>query len=303
MPGKKQVTRRAALGLIAGGGVLGASETLGFSNVTADRGVSIDTAADEDALLGIKNRENPDQTPEFVNNTADEMEITLSNPSESNQGATFNVIGGGSGSTVTFSLASGASQEVEIEGPNPTTVDIDADLLDGGTKVGEISLKRDFGTSQASQVKEIQGSANSAGNSGKYGFQLENTGDIDVTIVGIGINQTTNQNAQFVSDGGSLFDSDGTELVSDRIPVDSNNPDSDTRRDLAPDLTLNAGNSATLEFNKFRTGKSSSGNGNGNGNGGGSANADMRDEDVQITLYFGDESEGTFDLCIGGCDF
>lgn len=301
MPGKKQVTRRAALGLMAGGGLLAATQTLGFSNVTAGRGVSVDTATDPNALLGLENLSSGGKTPTFTNNAADEMDITLDSPDD----ATFTVVGGNqSGSTVTFSLASGASQEVEVDGPDPTTVDIVVDLLDGGTKVGEITLQRDVSVSQASAVREIQGSANSAGNSGKYEFQLENTGDIDVTVVGIGINQTTNQNAQFVSGGGSLFDSDGTELVSDRIPVDSSNPDSDTRRNLDPDLTLNAGNSATLEFNKFRTGKSGGGNGNGNGNGnGGSANADMRGEDVQITLYFEDGSEGTFDLCIGGCDF
>jgi hypothetical protein len=292
MPGKKQVTRRAALGLIAGGGLLAATETLGFSNVTANRGVSIDTAADKDALLGIKNRKNPDQTPEFINNTADEMDITLSNPSESNQGATFNVIGGGSGSTVTFSLTSGISQEVEIDGPNPTTVDIDADLLDGGTKVGEISLERDFGTSQASQVREIQGSASSAGNSGQYSFEMENTGDIDVKIVGIRVDRTSNEDAVVV-DKGDILTADGMQVVSEALPVDSKTDDQEGLTAFTSPVSLDSGKNVLFNFNKFRKG----------GGGPGGPNANMENEDVRITLEFGDGSTGTFDLCIGSCDF
>lgn len=53
MPDNRRLTRRTALSLIAGGGLLTASETLGFTNVTGKRGVNVSTAEDAYALLGI----------------------------------------------------------------------------------------------------------------------------------------------------------------------------------------------------------------------------------------------------------
>ena len=48
-----RITRRTALGLIAAGGGLTAAETLGYTDLTGVRSVSVETAEDPNALLGI----------------------------------------------------------------------------------------------------------------------------------------------------------------------------------------------------------------------------------------------------------
>ena len=48
-------TRRAAIGLIAGGSLLMVMDSLGFQNIAANRGVGVSTAADSSALLSIEN--------------------------------------------------------------------------------------------------------------------------------------------------------------------------------------------------------------------------------------------------------
>ena len=50
---KQSLTRRAALGLIAGGGTLLVSESFGFTHISASRESNIDTSKDADALLGL----------------------------------------------------------------------------------------------------------------------------------------------------------------------------------------------------------------------------------------------------------
>lgn len=53
MTGSRRLTRRSALALVAAGGAVAGAETLGFTNVTGSRDVSLETAADPEALLGI----------------------------------------------------------------------------------------------------------------------------------------------------------------------------------------------------------------------------------------------------------
>lgn len=50
---KQSFTRRAALGLIAGGGALLVSESFGFTQISASRESNLDTSKDADALLGL----------------------------------------------------------------------------------------------------------------------------------------------------------------------------------------------------------------------------------------------------------
>ena len=54
--GNSGVSRRAVLGLVlaGGAGLAGAQQTGAFSSVTGDRGFDVQTADDEDALVGIK---------------------------------------------------------------------------------------------------------------------------------------------------------------------------------------------------------------------------------------------------------
>jgi len=83
MPDRRQLTRRAALGLVAGGGLLATSETLGFSNVTAGRGVSIETADDANALLGLTvsdpvKKNNREPLVDIENNTGETISVTVS---------------------------------------------------------------------------------------------------------------------------------------------------------------------------------------------------------------------------------
>lgn len=53
MPNNAKLTRRTALALIAGGSGILISDTMGFTQINTDRGVSVDTASDENALLGL----------------------------------------------------------------------------------------------------------------------------------------------------------------------------------------------------------------------------------------------------------
>lgn len=81
MADEKRITRRAALGLVAGGGFVLGAETFGFTNVTALRGTAVDVAGDSaDALLGITetgdtptNQENADVV-EITNNADQEFD-------------------------------------------------------------------------------------------------------------------------------------------------------------------------------------------------------------------------------------
>lgn len=50
----REITRRAALGLIASGGALVVAETVEFTSVVADRGASIGVASDDQAYLGVE---------------------------------------------------------------------------------------------------------------------------------------------------------------------------------------------------------------------------------------------------------
>ena len=274
---------------------LKASDTLGFTEVSAGRGVTVDVGTDPNGLLGLTGLSDPNVTPVFSNQSASTMDITLDATEDSVEWDVGND-GNYVGDPVWFTLASGGSTRVAARGSDTVTFDATAILQSGGTRKGRITLTRSLAASQADLVREVSGTASSAGRSGKYEFDLQNTGDIDVTIVGVGIRETTNRNAVRVADGGILT-ADGTQVVSSPIPVDSSQPDQDTRVNLDQNVSLGSGSSRTFEFDKFRT------RGGGNGNGGGNPNADMRGADVRVRLYFEDGSAGTVDLCIGGCDF
>jgi hypothetical protein len=272
---------------------VGVVRTGAYDSIGADRGAQVGTADDSTALLGFAGYDDPSTTPTFSNNVNYSMSVTL----DSTETVEFDVGTDGAyvATPVTFPLASGASKAVNIKFTGECTdagsavVSTAATLDDDGTTAGSISFTREWQIPAAGQV-QFTGSANSAGASGKYAFDLENTGCEDVTFVGIGIKETTTD-AEHVSGGGSLFDPNGTELVTDPIPVDSSNPDSDTRRDLISSVTLPVNETLTWEFDKFRR------------SGQGKPNVDMRSQDVKIRLYLSDGSTTTERLCLGSCDF
>lgn len=167
------------------------------------------------------------------------------------------------------------------------TVNISAVHDDGDLS---IDMTREFQIPEAGQV-QLAGTVNTAGKSGKYEITIENTGCADVTFTGIGIKETTTD-AERVSGGGSLFNVDtGAELVTDRIPIDSTDPTSDTKKTMSPTVDLPQNNTVVFEFKAFeRSGK-------------GKSSVDMQGQDVRTTFYLSDGSDATIKLCSGTCDF
>ena len=253
-----------------------------FSSVSAGRGVSVNAVEDSDALLGIANADSPDD-PVFTNNTGIELVVTLE---EVDTTVTFD----GESSPYTFpedgTLDPGASRSVEIESEGDSEevlVDITAELFDGDNSRGTITLRRDFSVPQ-SEVVDFTGTASSAGNSGKFEFDLQNVGDRTVTLTGIGINATTADAEEVSRNGnGATLDGNGQDLLTTTIPIDSSDPETDTRQDFAAPFELTTDQVATFEFFRFRN----------NNN-----NVDMRNQNVRVTVYFGDNSSKTIDLCL-----
>jgi len=281
--------RRAFLGLgVSSIGIGTLYGTGAFSAVSAGRGVAVNAVGDRNGLLGIENIDSTDD-PLFTNNTGLEMVVALE---EVDTTVTFD----GESSPYTFpdngTLDPDASRSVAIESEDDSQevlVDITAEVFEDGDKAGTIALRRDFSVPQ-SAIADFTGEAKGTGGSGKFEFTLENVGDKEITFVGIGINATTTD-ADDVSKGNILV-AGGTQLVDEPIPIDSSDPDTDTRRDFDPVFKLAVGESATFEFDRFQKPKQ---------NGNGSSNVKMDGEDVRVTVYFGDSSKKVIDLCLGNC--
>lgn len=73
----RSYTRRGALGLMGAGGVLAATETLGFTQLTADRGVGVSVGSDDEA--GVKIVDNSDDTKITQDSFSDPAEIKFKN--------------------------------------------------------------------------------------------------------------------------------------------------------------------------------------------------------------------------------
>lgn len=127
MVDKFNVTRRTALYLIGSGTVVAASnglETFGFSNITAMRGTSVETADDIDALIGLYvadtvTKNNRELLVEVTNNVTDDIDVTVS-LEDGTQGTLYGP--NGSGNSVTFSLAAATTDSTDSE-----IVEIEAD--------------------------------------------------------------------------------------------------------------------------------------------------------------------------------
>lgn len=279
---KRRVFVGAGITLIGAGALF---STGGFSALNADRGVAVSTAADhEGAFLGINNVDTTDD-PVFTNNTSLWMEVRLIDD-DPDTTLTFD----GNESPYAFPLSADESETVtiETEGDSQSALTtITAELFSGETKAGEITLQRDFSVPQ-SEITDFTGTAKSAGNSGKFEFELENTGDKSVTLTGIGIDATTRGDVIEVArqDKATLSGSLGggkQDLVMEPIPIDSSAPETHTRRDFETNFELPSGSLAEFEFERFRDENDK---------------VSMENENIRVTLYFGDDSSKTIDLCL-----
>ena len=123
----------------------------------------------------------------------------------------------------------------------------------------------------------------SPGNSGKFAFGLENTGSIDVEIVAIGINETTQSDAEKVDakGGGDLILGEDTEGQIDDtvIDFDSNTPAQADRYDFTTNIEIIQNNERTFRFQRFLDDSDKQ--------------AKMKGESVTITIWFSDGTSST----------
>ena len=125
----------------------------------------------------------------------------------------------------------------------------------------------------------------SIGNSGKFAFGLENTGSIDVEIVAIGINETTQSDAEKVDakGGGDLIlgeDTEGQIVDTDTvIDFDSNTPAQAHRCDFTTNIEIIQNNERTFRFQRFLDDSDKQ--------------AKMKGESVTITIWFSDGTSST----------
>jgi hypothetical protein len=288
----------AGLGSLAiGSGAL--IQSGAFSTVRGDRRVNLQTADDTNALLGLGGVSDAGTTPTFTNNSAGSMDVTLDSTHTSVE---FDVDDTGSFTSgpVSFTLSPGGSRKVAVSGGNQTVpVSVTGVLLDSnGNSDGRISLTREYAVSQAGQI-QLTPNVFPGGQNGKYEFELENTGSIDVTMIAVGINETSNDRATEVAKGG-ILNVGGTSVMSEKIPINSDNPDQNNPVDFDANslVDLPIDDTKTFEFDKFRAGKAGGpGGGPGNSQGGGnSANVDMTGETVTATFYFSDKSSKTISM-------
>ncbi|MFT4881349.1 MAG: hypothetical protein ACI9CA_000337 [Natronomonas sp.] len=266
----------AGLGSLAiGSGAL--MQSGAFSTVKGDRGVSVQTAADKDAILGLEGVDDPNTTPAFENNSTSSMEVTLKSTDSSVE---FDENGDGSFTdTAKLGLNPGDKSEVVINGNGDSVpVSVTAKLPDRSDPEATISLTRDYAVPvQADQI-QLTSNLNAAGNSGKYEFEIENTGNTEVTVVGIRIEDTSTNAEEVANKNGSTLVAGGTGVLSNPIPVDSENPDRDTRRDFDSNSTVSLSGGATENF-KFDRFQDSAGK-----------KVGMQNQSVTVKLYFSDGS-------------
>jgi hypothetical protein len=279
-----------------------------FTGGTVPRNSTVNVAPDGSAILGLSiadsvQRKTQTLLAELTNNGTESYTLTIS-LDDPTQGTLYGPNGSGDSVTLTLDPGTTGSIDVETDEQKGTTIPF---------TISRSAPDFSFSIDRATRVKggfeepvalELSGSVSSPGkgNSGKFRFTLENTGDVDVELLEIGIVETTNPMADFVTGNGSLYDRDsGTEYVTDRISIDSSTSGSTLRAmDPSPvlDYQTDGDDDSKLlrfEFDKFRS----------DSQGG---NVNMRGEDVKIELRVrnvrdGTISTGTVDLCSGQCDF
>lgn len=276
--------RRAFMGLgttsIGVGALYG---TGAFSAVSAGRGVSVNAVEDSDALLGIRNANDPDLDPEFTNRSGLQMVIEFD---PERDGVTFD---GEDPDDFSLSLDPNEERSVEIEADSSGvfTVSLDVTLFDdSGQKTGSILMDREFGVPQAAQIS-LTANIDNAGNSGKFRFEIENDGDIDVEINAVAVNYATvNDNPDPVRITDAMRDETGSNDAQGPIPVLNRAPDELDSEDFTPfsnPIPLDQGDLNDFEADKLED----EDGGNAKYNEGGT---------LDITLRLGDDSRAFLEM-------
>lgn len=280
-----------------------------FTDVSGDRTLTVGTADDPNAILGMEGLDDTVTDNVFTNKTSFRMDITLdAAPYEDESQIEWDVDdpvtdSDNDANPLTFSLNAGDDATVAVKGDDRVTFDGVAVLKDNGTAVGRIEVTRTIDVPVINNL-ELSGSVSSSGQSGKFDFTLENTGDVDVELRKVGIIETTTT-AEYVDGGGSLLNLDtNTEYVTDRIPIDNSTSDS-TQKVMDPKPVLdhqsndgdNDSKTITFQLKKFTDPDSN-----------GSSNVDMQSQDIKIQLTVKNLNDGSIvdapvDLCSGTCGF
>lgn len=118
MVGKKRVTRRGALGLIAGGAAATVADTGAFSSLNGTRAATLGVVSDSDGYVGLQinsevQKNNQELLADVTNNTGENLSVTFS-LDDCTQGTLYGP-DGGSGCSVTFPVSNGSTRSVDIE--------------------------------------------------------------------------------------------------------------------------------------------------------------------------------------------
>ena len=128
----RKYSRRSAIGLMGVGGGLAATETLGFTNLTADRTVDVDVVGDDEAVLTIvgtggvntEGGDNEDEPLEDPDSFDEELQIDFTNQSDTDIEGQNN--DGDLDVTITNQEGSGGTIEVTGFGETDEAIDPDA---------------------------------------------------------------------------------------------------------------------------------------------------------------------------------
>jgi hypothetical protein len=179
--------RRTFLGLGASSIGVGAMFGTGaFSSVSAGRGVSVSAVSDSNALLGIEGTDSA-ETLSLTNNFSSGISVKLD---AVETGIAYEIDGVVEDDPATINLASGGNKDVffdSSDGNESVTIDFTATSNNGQATV---TLQRTVQIPQ-SELLELTPNVTSAGSSGKFEFEVTNTGEIDVTIDAVAIKDAT----------------------------------------------------------------------------------------------------------------
>ena len=135
----RTTTRRSALGLMSVGAAFVATETLGFTQLSADRGVNVAVANDLNAVLGLEGNSSDDTVDGDPlsnleeENIEDDLTITFTNQSDvtlesTSDDLTVTIEETGGDSELTVTETPGFDSEENITAGGEETYNIDEDL-------------------------------------------------------------------------------------------------------------------------------------------------------------------------------
>jgi len=217
-----------AVGLIVLGAVAMAGPTFGFSTIAADRGVATDVANDQaNALLGIDTVGGMVTLPNgdtrsvgTVSNNFGEDTINVGAEVVNVEGADASVVE----TKAVGEVSVGSPEEIVVTCGN-TDEDLgERNVTFAATGEGSSVLVQSASFTVPIEIQckpvlsGLEGTASTSGGSGKLNFNLNNTGNTDVTLVSASIQTKNNlENAYFTEDkvrfGGKSLNEDGTTVT------------------------------------------------------------------------------------------